>query len=156
MGYEVKMYIVEPSHSINEHKFVSLEGKGLNVWVEDEDTLIHYGFDGNTKTMVEPDAKIYSKKFAQIIAMVDLCKVCIPKDMKTPTDHYIYSDDGNTALILDRYDEELTQASLETVIDWLENEIAKGSEYRRFKTALALAKGCVGLYDNPTVLLYGH
>jgi len=156
MGDVVKMYIVEPSVSTTESKFISIEGKGLHVWPVDECTSIHYGFDGNTRTVVDPCAKIYSKKSSQVIAMVDLCKVHIPKDMKTPTDYYIYSDDGNTTLILDRYDDELTQVPLDVMIDWLEEELAKGSEYRRFKTALALAKGCVGLYDNPTVLLYGY
>lgn len=156
MGYEVKMYIVEPSVSTTESKFLSIDGKGLHVWPVDESTSIHYGFDGNTKTVVDPCAKIYSKKFAQVIAMVDLCKVSIPRGIKIPTDYYIYSDDGDTTLILDRYDEELTQVPLQVMIEWLENKIATGSEYRRFKTALALAKGCVGLYDNPTVLLYGH
>jgi hypothetical protein len=156
MGYEVKMYIVEPTNLGLDSNFISKDGKGLEVYSTEQGSLFHYGLDGNTKTFVEVDNNIFCKKFASVIAMIDLCKVTIPRSIKTPTDYYIYSDDGNTTLILDSYGDELTQVPLASMIHWLKRQLDEGSDYRRFKTALALSEGCVGLYNNPIVLLYGH
>ena len=54
------------------------------------------------------------KNYAQEIARFDLCKVYGVSDYlrnAPKTDCYIYSDDGNTEIITDRYGEELTECT---------------------------------------------
>jgi hypothetical protein len=148
MGYEVKMYIVEPSIITTSYFFSTFEDKVVEVFCDEDANHYHFGLDGNTKTQIDPYSDIILKNYCQVIGMVNLCKINMGGFDKKKAEYFFYDTDGDTPIVLDRWDEELTQAPLEIVIEWLENEIAKGSKYRRFKTALALAKGCVGLYDN--------
>lgn len=158
MGYEIKMYIIEPGNSINTSKFVEDGGDWFHCWQDDTESdahPYHYSKDGNTKTYVATSNKTVMRRFCDVIAMVDLCKVGVTSFPKKDAGYYFYGTDGNTPVIKDKYGDFLQESSLDSVIEWLEKQVQK-SEYRRFKTALALAKGCVGLYDNPTVLIYGY
>lgn len=158
MGYEIKMYIVEPSSSTNTSKFVEDGGGWFHCWQDDTTTdsrPYHYNKDGNTKTYVDQSSKIVTRMYCSVIAMVDLCKVGVTSFPKKDTDYYFYETDGDTPVIQDKYGDFIREVTLDSVIEWLEKQV-EVSEYRRLKTALALAKGCVGLYTNPTVLLYGY
>lgn len=158
MGYEIKMYIVEPASSINTSKFVEDGGDWFHCWQDNTAIDIrpyHYSYGGKTKTYVDYSNKTVIRRYCSVIAMVDLCKVGVTSFPNKDTDYYFYGTDGNTPIIKDKYGDFLQEASLDSVIEWLEKAVQK-SEYRRLKTALALAKGCVDLYDNPTVLLYGY
>ena len=70
---------------------------------------------------------------------------------------YIYTDDGNTEIFKDRYNKPLTEASITTIIEYLENYKNSKEYYRRINPLLGLLKGfdCSG-WNNLTVLHYGH
>ena len=105
------------------------------------------------------------KNYAEILAMFDMCK-CYPLSNvlrdKPKTDCYIYADDHNTRIVEDRYGEELTEATIKEVIDILENEVAKGEDYRRIFPLLSALKSIEELQndgkfgDNVVVLHYGY
>ena len=145
MGYEIKMFIVEPPASPMASEFV-----------EDNGNWFQYSRDSRTKTNVGFSNDKITLNYCWVIAMVELSKVGVTPFPKKNTEYYFYDYDGNTPVVKDAYHDFLQEASLESVIGWLELQIASGLEYRKYKTALALAKSCVGLYDNPTVLLFGH
>lgn len=164
MGYEVKMYIVE-STPLNSLASIFVElgsGKWVHLFGYDkpDSQWLHYGEDGNTTTILSVvekwSCKPVTKAWCRLIAMVDLCKAAIPSDNIKETDYYIYEEDGNTPIIQDKYGDMLKESSLEDVISYLQREIDKGNQYRRYKSALALALSCRGVYNNPIVLFYGH
>ena len=156
MGYEIKMYIVEPTSSDATCEFIGDSGDWFHCWRDEYSSPYHYSNGGSAKKYISPLNKIVIRKPCVVIAMVDLCKAGVTSFPKRDTDYYFYETDGNTPVIEDRYGDFLQEAPLEVVIDWLEQKIESGSISRRYKTALALAKGCVGLYDKPTVLIYGY
>jgi hypothetical protein len=100
------------------------------------------------------------KKYAQEIAHFDLCKVYGVSDYlrKAPiTDCYIYSDDGNTEIITDRYGKELTECTPEKLIDLIEKDIAKDGEYWRYNLILATLRELEKLKDPQIYCLhYGY
>lgn len=102
------------------------------------------------------------KCYAQVIAMFDMCKFYELSDVlrhKPVTDCYIYADDHNTRVLEDRYDEPLTEATVESVIELLENIVAKGEEYWRIfplLSALKSIKEQTNNWDKIVVLHYGY
>lgn len=82
-------------------------------------------------------------KYAQVIAMFDMCKFYGLSDRltKSPkTNYYFYADDGNTRVLEDMYGDKLTETSLADVIEILEEQIDNGETYRRIYPALAALK----------------
>lgn len=99
------------------------------------------------------------KVFADVIAMVDMCKYpALNHQVFTKkSDCYIYADDGNTHITKDQYDDELTEAPLSDVIKFLEDEIQRGEKNRRIKPLLGLLKGFdMEQWDNLVCLHYGY
>ena len=80
------------------------------------------------------------KRFATEIAKFDLGKCYFLSDCLRAcpiTDCYIYADDGNTRIATDKYEEELTEATLQAVISILEKAISNGENYRKIFPLLA-------------------
>lgn len=94
--------------------------------------------------IVEKSRFLYDnkKRYGEVIASFDFCKYSgFEKVFKNVTDCFIYADDGNTKITEDRCGDELTEAPLNDVISFLENELKKGENYRRIKPLLGLLKG---------------
>lgn len=99
------------------------------------------------------------KVFADVIAMVDMCKYPELKDQlfTKKTDCYIYADDGNTHITKDWYDNELTEAPISDVIKFLEDEVLRGETYRRINPLLGLLKSFdMKQWNNLVCLHYGY
>lgn len=80
--------------------------------------------------------------FAEKIAGINLGKIGgLPEVFTRNASCYIFSDDGSSKITLDDYGEPLKEASVESVIQWLEND-KSDSDYWRFKILLALLKEC--------------
>jgi len=69
-------------------------------------------------------------------------------------EHYFYADDGNTPVIHDSYHDLLKECSLEEFISLAEKK--NTDNYRRYDTALAVAKSMIGKYNDVKVIFYGH
>ena len=104
------------------------------------------------------------KRYAQLIAMFDLCKFYPLSDVLRDfpkTDCYFYGDDGNKKILEDEYHKPLTEASIEKVIAILEEEISNGNNYRRILplfSALTVIKEQkdYGIWQDIVVLHYGY
>ena len=104
------------------------------------------------------------KTYAQVIAMFNMGKYYSLSDVlrnKPETNCYFYADDGNTQITEDRYGKPLTESDIETVIDILEKDVAKGECYRRILPLLSTLKMLEkqrkeNIWDNIVVLHYGH
>ena len=102
--------------------------------------------------------------YGQIIAMFDLCNMGHGNGwrelFKTEVKYDVFIDDGNKETRTDFYGDTLTEAPIESVIEWIENLIASGETYRRLKPCLGMLKGfnldewkeCDGLY----IIHYGY
>lgn len=103
-----------------------------------------------------------SKRYAQKIAIFDMCKMYpVTRVFETETDAYFYADDGNTKVLEDAYGDALTEASIEDVIAAIEEVIAEGENYRRFFPLLAALKVIAeqkknGIWKDIAVLHYGY
>lgn len=81
--------------------------------------------------------------FGQVIATFDMCKCYFLSDVLTKepkTNCYFYADDGNARVLEDKYGDALTETSVNTVINILEEAIEMGEEYRRIFPLLSLLK----------------
>lgn len=93
--------------------------------------------------------------------MFDCCKFYALSDVlrKCPkTDCYIYFE-SEDEIIEDLYGEALTEATPQIIIPILENELAKGGDYRRIYPLLAMLKSFdehKEQWGNLVVLHYGH
>ena len=100
------------------------------------------------------------KIYAQELARFDLCKVYGVSDYlrnAPKTDCYIYSDDGNTEIIEDRYGKELTECAPEKLIDLIEKDILNDGEYWRYNLILATLREVEKLKDPQIYCLhYGY
>jgi bisphosphoglycerate-independent phosphoglycerate mutase (AlkP superfamily) len=93
--------------------------------------------------IVEKHEKLESdpKKYASVIAMFDMCKIGNLTDVfKQNTDCYFFADDGNTRVLKDKYGDVLKEASVEDVIQVLENAVTSGETYRRIAPLLSTLK----------------
>lgn len=108
------------------------------------------------KSRLSPDDD--GKRFANVVSMFDACNFPgLPGVFKLKTDCFIYADDGNTHISKDSYGDELTEAPLSDVIEFLENEIANGNTYRRINPLLQLLKGFdMEQWENLVCLHYGY
>lgn len=78
---------------------------------------------------------------ARIIAMFDMCKFYALSDIltKEPKTHcYFY--EGSEKVLKDKYGDDLTETTVETVIDILEEAVANGEDYRRIFPLLSTLK----------------
>lgn len=102
------------------------------------------------------------KGYARIIAMFDMCKVSDLVDVfKRETEWFFYADDGDTQVLEDRYGDVLKEATVEEVIEAVEEIIARGDNYRRWFPLLATLKVIQGQYEQGiwkdiAVLHYGY
>lgn len=107
--------------------------------------------------------------YAQIIGMVDLCKIGGKPDVfKHPICYDVYIDSGNEPTIKDKYGDHLTDCSLDEAIDCIEkmnkevieNNEFGGHSYRRFTVALGLLRAIANdtLWENENirVIHYGY
>lgn len=82
-------------------------------------------------------------RYCMVVAMFDLCKF-YPLSMLLheypATECYFYADDGNTKVLEDMYGEPLKEIPIEDVIEILEDDLARGSDYRRIYPLLAMLK----------------
>lgn len=157
MGYEIKLYVVEPSCKPYEGKFSKRKSDGEYTQVFNGG--ISFEKDGDTHAEVEDEFVIRS--YSSKIAMVDLCKPGYSSNiyqcMKNAqeTSNYFYSEDGNTPIIVDRYGELLAEVDLEAAIEALKKDLVE-DKYRRFKTALALLESCREDYFGVKVVFFGY
>ena len=97
--------------------------------------------------------------YGEKIAMFDLCKVPeLHNKIKDypKTNIYIYSDDGDTEIKTDAYDNELIEIPVSDMIKFLE-EMLIGDNYRRYNPFLQMLKGFdLSQWSNLTILHYGH
>lgn len=108
----------------------------------------------------DDDGRVY----AQVVAMFDMCKCYFLSDILTKepkTDCYFYADDGNTKILEDKYGDALTETSVDTVINILEEAIEIGEEYRRIFPLLSMLKTFKEQesnheWNNLSVLHYGY
>lgn len=76
--------------------------------------------------------------FCSVIAMFDLGKFYDVSDFMrrcAVTDCYFYADDGDTKVLEDRYNEPLTETTIDKMVETLEEAKAKGN-YRRVSPLL--------------------
>ena len=72
-------------------------------------------------------------------------------------DYELYVDNGDESTQADKYGETMTYTDCKTVIDYLENLIADGEDYRRLPVLLGLLKGInEEQWDNIQVVHYGY
>lgn len=130
MGYDSRLYIVD-KHD---------KGIKLPIVVDDND----YG----------------ERCWSEVIAMIELCKYPTISNFmrKQPeTDSYIYAEDGNTHIVVDRYDDVMTECSVEELLEVVQQEIDNGVDYRRLTLLYGLLKGLdCSQWTNIRVLHYGH
>ena len=96
------------------------------------------------------------KVWAEVIAMIDMCK-CYPlADAFNSEAHgYIYADDGNTRIEEDMYGSPLGVAEIDDVIECLKG-IVKTDGYWRAKVAIDLLKSIKKTNPNCKVYHYGY
>jgi methyl coenzyme M reductase gamma subunit len=93
--------------------------------------------------------------------MLDLCKyypISSVRKNYPATDCYFYADD-DTKVLEDKYDEPLREIPIEDVIEILEKDLEKGSDYRRIYPTLAALKALnehKHQWKELTVLHYGY
>lgn len=83
------------------------------------------------------------RTYAEVIAMFDLCKYYFLSDKlryKPKTNCYFYADDGDTQVLEDMYGQPLTEATIQDVIDILEEDVKNGEDYRRIFPLLSALK----------------
>ena len=109
------------------------------------------------KTMMYPNEE--GKMFAIIIASIEMAVFPDLREVfKKETDCYIYADDGETELTKDMRDDPLKEATIDAVIECLE-QFEEKEHYRRTSLLLGLLKGFDVDKDgwrNIAVLHYGH
>lgn len=102
------------------------------------------------------------KCYSSIIARFDMCKFYALSDVlryKPEASCYFYADDGNTKVLEDCYGEPLKEATIKSVIDILEKEVANGEDYWRIFHLLSALKSIeerLNGYENIVVLHYGY
>lgn len=120
------------------------------------------GYESTIYIVSKTDTFYEGKRFAQVVAMFDICKYPALANMmrnKKETDCFIYADDGNTKITKDRYGKALTEATPQDVIAVLEKAVASGEEYRRIFPLLSMLKSFEEhkeQWKDVAVLHFGH
>ena len=155
MGYETKVYFVEPPSLKFNRNFVKVEHEWFYAYSEDNEDF--YYLKGIAKLF---DKKAYIKigryvtrAYARPIASFDLNKV--GRISTNTTELFILDSDGNTPMIEDRYGDRLKQLSLHDFIQWVDTKL-ETREYRALKSCKALAESLIEEYNDVQVLIYGY
>ena len=130
MGYDSRLYIVDKHESL----------VNIPVVIDGED----YGV----------------RKYGEVIGRIEMGKCPVVqnfmKDMPE-TDCYIYADDGNTQIVVDRYDKVMTECPINELLTIVEQAVYEGDTYRRLTALLSFLKGFKeDNWDDIVVLHYGH
>lgn len=103
------------------------------------------------------------KTYARVLAMFDMCKMGyhFVEMFEKETDLYFYGSDGNTRIVEDMYGDPIREANVEDVIDYLEEAVENGENYRRIFPLLAALKTFYeqkedGRWDKLAVLHFGY
>jgi len=155
MGYETKVYFVEPSKLKFKHNFVKIEDEWFGAYSEDgedvyckEDSTIHFN-----KGFYLERGWYVTRYYARPIASFELSKVGgIPADT---AGLFMYGSDGNTPMIEDYYGDRLKQLNLHDFIKWIDTKL-ETNEYRALKSCKALAESLIEEYNDVQVLIYGY
>lgn len=108
-----------------------------------------------TERIEWPDGTVYANK----IATVDMCKMGYSSGFHElfdkPIDYKVFVDEEHET-DKDLYGDHLKYASIQTVIDWLENQIEK-DDYSRLPVLLGLLKGFdPGKWHDLQVVHFGY
>ena len=118
------------------------------------------GYESRLYVVEKTDLSGYAypeHKYAQVVAMFDLCKVGLHNSMFRPTDCYIYASDGNTEIIADDYGDPLKELPIPEVIKLLEERQVECPDYRRWQPCISLLKSFdESQWKNLVVLHYGY
>ena len=114
------------------------------------------------KSSLPPDAD-NGKIYAQFVAEFDMCKCygLLDKIRRYPkTSCYFFDIDGDTKILFDKYDDELTEIPIEDMMNFVWEEI-KGEygNYRRLKPFYHLLKAIIENrkeWGDIVVLHYGY
>ena len=82
-------------------------------------------------------------RWGEVIAVFDMCKVYELVDKiknYSPTNAYIFADDGNTEITEDRYNDPLTEIPIKDMIEILEELKPVMGSYRRYEPFLQMLK----------------
>ena len=82
-------------------------------------------------------------KWSDVIAVVNMCKMGpgFKGIFTQPVSNDFYApNDGNARVKEDAYGEKIKAADVQTVINFLEQEVKRGEDYRRIKPLLSLLK----------------
>jgi hypothetical protein len=116
----------------------------------------YYIVSKSKNNITDHDGKLY----AHVIAMFDMCKfVELANFFTKETDCYIYSDDGNTPILKDGYDDSLKELSIKEALKALLKVEEGNEQYRRimpFKALLTVLDKDRNNWDNLFVLHYGY
>ena len=97
--------------------------------------------------------------FGEVVAVFNLCKVYdVSGRVKSykDTDAYIYADNDDDKIVVDRYGDPLKEIPLSDMIDILE-EAAANDSYRRYGPCIAYLKAIDPIeWEDIVVLHYGH
>jgi hypothetical protein len=121
--------------------------------------VLKMGYESKIYVVEKSDMKNENnKRYARVITSYDMSKFDrFGGIFKTESDCYIYADDGNTEITTDMYDEPLTEASIDVVINYLEKFAIEQDYYRRVNPLLGLLKGFKLVdWNNLTVIHYGY
>ena len=105
------------------------------------------------------DSQKNERHWSEVIACVDMCKMGneFVRLFNTEFKGYFYADDGNTEVLEDKYGDELKFSYLPPVIEFLENEIKIGNNYRRLPILLNLLKGVnTENFEDIKLVHFGH
>lgn len=122
------------------------------------------GYESRIYVVEKTDVMSKGMRYARIICMFDMGKYYPLSDIlrdKPKTDCYVYSDDGNTRILEDRYGQALTETDLKTVIAILEKSVREGGAYRNVFPLLEVLKTFEkqrknGIWRDIAVLHYGY
>lgn len=103
-------------------------------------------------------------RYCHEIAKFEMCKFPFLANFMTAAkeaDCYVYSDDGDTKIVEDRYGKPLTEAPVSDVVTVLERALNNGEDYRRIKPVLMFLKAILyqiehGIWNDVVVLHYGY
>ena len=96
-------------------------------------------------------------KYAQVIAMFDLCKVGLHRSQFRDTEYAFYADDGNTLVTEDCYGDSIGELTISEMIKIIEEKQTDDPGYRRWKPCLALLKSFdENEWEGLAVLHYGY
>lgn len=102
------------------------------------------------------------KYWGQVISMIDVSNFPTVSDFmrKQPaTDCYIYSDDGSTQILEDRYGQPLKECDVEDLFAIVDKAVTDGEDYRRVFPLHAMLKSFVDnkhRWQNLKVLHFGY